>query len=78
LLFLAGDGKIYGMLSRKHFQALADCAAEIIANLETCSEWDKRLVIREIASVCKSSNPNFDSQRFEAWVNKSGNALTKI
>ena len=58
-------------MTRQHFQALADCTAEIIHNLSNPTDWDKQMVIREIAGVCKLSNPNFDSQRFIEWVEKT-------
>ena len=55
-------------MTRSHFQALADCAAEIVSNLDNPTQWNTEMIIREIAAVCKLSNPNFDSQRFRAWV----------
>ena len=58
-------------MTRKHFQALAECAAEIIHNLDTPTTWDKQLVIREIAAVCKLSNPRFKSDLFVAWVEQT-------
>ena len=57
-------------MTRKHFQALADCAAEIISNLNNPTDWDEQLVIREISAVCRQYNSNFDSQRFSDWVAK--------
>ena len=58
-------------MTRQHFQALADCTAEIIHNLSNPTDWDKQMVIREIAAVCKISNPNFKSDLFIAWVEQT-------
>jgi hypothetical protein len=58
-------------LTRKHFVTLAECAAEIIHNLDNPTEWEKQMVIREIAAVCKLSNPRFKSDLFIAWVEQT-------
>ena len=58
-------------LTRKHFIDLAECAAEIIHNLNNPTDWDKQMVIREIAAVCKLSNPRFKSDLFVAWVEQT-------
>ena len=57
-------------MTRQHFQALADCAAEIVSNLDNPTQWNTEMVIDEIARVCNLSNPNFDSERFRNWVDK--------
>ena len=58
-------------LTRQHFQALAECAAEIIHNMDNPTDWDKQRIMREIIAVCKRSNSNFKSDLFIAWVEQT-------
>ena len=54
-------------MTRQHFQALADACAEIIIRTNA-DRAETQAIVEEIAMVCKVSNPNFDSIRFDDWV----------
>ena len=54
-------------MTRQHFQAIATACAEIIIAINADRKASEQIVHR-MAIVCKQSNPNFDSIRFENWI----------
>jgi len=54
-------------MTRQHFQALADACAEIIIRTNA-DRVQSKTIIEEISSVCARSNPGFNSERFDAWI----------
>jgi len=54
-------------MSRSHFQALATMTADIIVALNATKD-QTIIIMDEVIAVCKESNPNFDSVRFDKWI----------
>ena len=54
-------------MTRSHFQALATMTADIIVALNATKD-QTIIIMDEVIAVCKVSNPNFDADRFENWI----------
>ena len=54
-------------MSRSHFQALATMTADIIVSINATKDQVIKIT-DEVIAVCKESNPNFDSVRFDKWI----------
>jgi len=54
-------------MTRSHFQALATMTADIIVALNATKD-QTIIIMDEVIAVCKKANPNFDSIRFDDWV----------
>ena len=54
-------------MTRSHFQALATMTADIIVALNATKD-QTIIIMDEVIAVCKESNPNFDANRFDEWV----------
>lgn len=52
------------MLTRKHFQAIADCVSETLATHPDSDVETLHNVATELARMCKASNPRFNRERF--------------
>lgn len=57
----------YMKMTRSHFQALATMTADIIVALNATKD-QTIIIMDEVIAVCKESNPNFDANRFDEWV----------
>ena len=57
----------YMKMTRSHFQALATMTADIIVALNATKD-QTIIIMDEVITVCKESNPNFDANRFDEWV----------
>ena len=61
-------GIMYTMkFTRTHFQALATMTADIIVSLNATKDQTIK-IMDEVIWVCKESNPSFDADRFDDWV----------
>ena len=54
-------------MTRQHFQALATMTADIIVSINATKDQVIKIT-DEVIAVCKESNPNFDSVRFDKWI----------
>ena len=54
-------------MTRQHFQALATMTADIIVSINATKDQTIK-IMDEVINVCRQSNPNFDSIRFDDWV----------
>ena len=54
-------------MTRQHFQALATMTADIIVAINATKD-QTIAIMDEVIWVCKQSNPNFDANRFDTWV----------
>tara|TARA_R100000963_G_C4570315_1_gene55455 strand:- start:283 stop:477 length:195 start_codon:yes stop_codon:yes gene_type:complete len=54
-------------MTRQHFQALATMTADIIVSINATKDQTIK-IMDEVIWVCKQSNPGFDSDRFETWI----------
>ena len=61
-------GIMYTMkFTRTHFQVLATMTADIIVSINATKDQTIK-IMDEVISVCKESNPSFDANRFDDWV----------
>jgi len=54
-------------MTRSHFQALATMTADIIVALNATKD-QTIIIMDEVINVCKESNPNFDTDKFDEWI----------
>ena len=54
-------------MTRSHFQALATMTADIIVSINATKDQTIK-IMDEVIWVCRQANPNFDADRFDAWV----------
>tara|TARA_R110000851_G_scaffold42826_7_gene106321 strand:- start:2555 stop:2749 length:195 start_codon:yes stop_codon:yes gene_type:complete len=54
-------------LTRTHFRALATMTADIIVSINATKDQTVKIT-DEVIAVCKQSNPQFDNNLFEEWV----------
>ena len=54
-------------MTRQHFQALATMTADIIVSINATKDQTIK-IMDEVIAVCRQSNPNFDADRFENWI----------
>ena len=54
-------------MTRQHFQAIAIACSEIIIRLNADRKTTE-IIVSEMVSMCKRSNPGFKPERFETWI----------
>ena len=54
-------------MTRQHFQALATMTADIIVSINATKDQVIKIT-DEVINVCRQSNPNFDANKFEDWI----------
>ena len=68
------------MLTRKHFQVLADAVAGIshdCSKVKGLTPLQAQIIYAHISKVCIRSNPRFDTARFDAHIRKTALDLHK-
>ena len=54
-------------MTRSHFQALATMTADIIVSINATKDQTIK-IMDEVSLGWRQANPNFDADRFDAWV----------